>query len=127
MSPPPGCAVTRNQGSGDPGDSSGWVAARLASSASIAVSWAWIGTQAGELGRARARLATNSRRARSSLAKVSAVTSCSRTGGYPGAVGLLGQHGVQLGAQRSLNRSAGEDPLDGALQQAAVVAQLVAS
>ena len=64
--------------------------------------------------------------ARSSSAKVSAVTSGSRTGSHPGTVVLLGQHGIQLGAQGGLNRSAGGDALDGALQQAAVVAQLVA-
>src|SRR5258707_7698972 len=70
--------------------------------------------------------AANSRRARSSSAKVSAVTSGSRTGSHPGTVVLLGQQGIQLGAQGGLNRSAGGDALDGALQQAAVVAQLVA-
>jgi hypothetical protein len=52
----------------------------------------------------------SSHRARSSSAKVSAVTSGSRTGGHPGTVVLLGQHGIQLGAQRGLNRSAGEMP-----------------
>jgi hypothetical protein len=65
---------------------------------------AWIGTRTGEPGRARARLAASSRRAAASSAAVSAVTSCSRISGDPGAVVLLGDHpaegGLHVGPDR---------------------------
>jgi hypothetical protein len=54
------------------------------------------------------------------------VTSCSRiSGSQPGAVVLLGEHGVELAAQDGLHRRIGCDRRDGMLEQAAVVAQLV--
>jgi hypothetical protein len=75
---------------------SGWAPDRLASSASMALICARIGTRAGEPGRARAMLAASSRLACSSSRLVSAVTSWSRIGGRPGAVFLLGADGGQF-------------------------------
>src|SRR5271167_641373 len=104
---------------------------RCASSASMALRCAWIGTRAGESCLASARLAWSSRLVRSSSRDVSRLTSCGRPGsgiGDPLAVCLLGYHAVEGGLQVSLHGgngvlAAGE--LDGALKLAAVVLQLV--
>ncbi len=84
--------------------------------------------RAGDSGRVRARLAASSRRARSRSRTVSVVTSCSRIGGEPGAVLLLGKHAVEGGLQVGPDRRYGVllvQEREGVFQPAAVVRQLV--
>jgi hypothetical protein len=79
--------IRQDQGNGEPAE---WaVAARVASSVSMARMRAMIGMRAVESGLARARLAASSRPACSSSRPVSAVTSWSRIGGLLGAMVLL--------------------------------------
>ena len=90
----------------------------------MALICARIGTRAGESGLTRARLAVQ-------LAPGSLELAGCQAGhvvvapGQPGAVFLLGDHCLELAAQVSLDRGIGRDPRDGALQLAAVVAQLI--
>jgi hypothetical protein len=73
---------------------------RSASSASMAVISAWIVTRTGEPGKARARLISRSRLARSSWAAVRLLTWWGRSGtGQPRAVVLFGYHVVEFGLE----------------------------
>ena len=83
-------------------------AARLASSASMALRCATMGARAGEPGVIRARLTSRSRRVRSSSPTVSWLTSYLRSGtGEPGSVFLLGHYLGQLISQASRDRGLG--------------------
>src|SRR5438128_268969 len=107
-----------------------WSAERLASSASIASTWAKMGTQAAEPGRAKARDAWRSRLVRSNSAVASPLTSWARPAsdiGGPRAVLLLGKHLVKPSAQVGLYGGVGGDALDGAHKLAASSIQLIRS
>jgi len=95
----------------------------------MALMRARIGARTGERGRARAKLANNSRRALSSSVAVSAVTSWSRTGQSLTVV-LLGDHVIKRDLEAVPVRGYEGLPVeerDGYFQVATVVPQLIGS